>query len=88
MNGAQFEGGGPKRIPFRGRLPQPTLQYRSAFGRWLSRGEAVDTQAGHEVVTHPWWKVIWLTGVDYFSTLGYQPGIALLRRVQLPRSRL
>ena len=72
------EGRVPKRIPFRARLAQPSHEYRSALGKWLARGEAVDDHAGREIRTHPWWKVIWLTGVDYFSTLGYQPGIALL----------
>jgi hypothetical protein len=49
----------------------------SPFLRWLLHGLSGEG-AHHAHPTYPWWKVMCLTGVDYFSTLGYQPGIAFL----------
>jgi amino acid transporter len=67
---------------FRGPKPSP----RARLHHWLLHDlpETRGVRQGpygkprkHEQ-RHPWWQVMCLTGVDYFSTLGYQPAIAAL----------
>ena len=51
------------------------------FGRWLMANQVQPVGPEHsEEHTDPqsWWKVMCLTGVDYFSTLSYLPAIAAL----------
>jgi hypothetical protein len=53
---------------------------KEPFKRWFFEGTQMETVGPHAKAVHTatWWRVMCLTGVDYFSTLAYQPSIAFV----------
>ncbi|OIJ66963.1 APC family permease [Streptomyces mangrovisoli] len=58
------------------RLRAWMLEGLSDMGKGIQQAPHAKPEPPHK--GQRWWRVMCLTGVDYFSTLGYQPGIAAL----------
>ena len=75
-------GGAELAVPAVAPSPAAQAPPRGRVGTWLlarrvhtPEGPEAQGPAGEE---HAWWKVMCLTGVDYFSSLSYLPAIAAL----------
>jgi len=53
---------------------------KSALHEWFFDGVVDKPESEAELRSHQhhWWQVMCVTGVDYFSSLGYAPGVAIV----------